>query len=515
MTKKIVLILNCIIVIETITIFFLNTLLASLFLFLGVIANFIIYQIIGSSGSSKEYNTKTEIDLVKAAKSDSLTLTEKTPSIVKKLVEFMANLNRSLLVSSCQVIRVMKSLVTISSQLKEASVEISGAISDVASDMGNQKAKVMEISNLLEKIVSNVNGQSDKVDKAYQVSQKANLQVESCNQASKSMNNQMLEIKTAVDNVVKISDGLEKKSSGIDNIVDSILEIADQTNLLALNAAIEAARAGESGRGFAVVAGEVKKLADQAKEAGTNIIHVTKGIQEDITTSRKMMDEVQIKTEIGTNITKDTISALSAIYEIIDTVSNEFKEVKKTNETLCENNQKIKGYIEILAAITERTSAVSQQISASSQEVSNSLIAMDTLANEALGESSYLQEKISERTINVESLLEIGKHLQKIDIDRELKQSDLDTIKSELGCDSVSITDEFGTIYISSSVSDIGFNLCGFSAEDKEVLEKRRENFVTPLIKAEMTDSFWKFLTCPRLKTKGIIQYGFLIDRFI
>lgn len=515
MTKKIVFILNCIIVIETIAIFFLNPLLASLFLFLGVTANLIIYKIVGSSGNSKGYNTKTELDLVKAAKNDSLILTEKTPSIVKNLVEFMANLNRALLVSSCQGIRVMKRLVTISSELKSASGEITQAISDVASDMGDQQVKVIEISNLLQKIVSSVNAQSDKVDKAYQVSQKANLEVVNCNGASKSMNNQMLEIKTSVDNVVKISDGLEEKSSGINNIVDSILEIADQTNLLALNASIEAARAGESGRGFAVVAGEVKKLAAQAKEAGTNIINVTKGIQEDITTSRKMMNEVQIKTEIGTNITKDTISALSAIYEIIDAVSKEFKEVKKTNDSLCENNQQIKGLIEILAGITERTSAVSQQISASSHEVSNSLIGMDTLANEALAESSYLQEKISERTINVEALLEMGKHLQKIDIDTDLKQGDLDTLKNKLGCDSISITDDQGAIYMSSSVSDIGFNLCGFSVEDKEVLEKRRENFVTPLIKAEMADSFWKYITFPRLKTKGIIQYGFLIDRFI
>ncbi|WP_280526767.1 methyl-accepting chemotaxis protein [Clostridium bowmanii] len=98
------------------------------------------------------------------------------------------------------------------------------------------------IANLLDKIVSSVNVQSDEVDKALQVSQKANLQVENCNKASKSINNQTLQIKTSVDNVVKISDGLGKKSDGINNIVDAILEIADQTNLLALNASIEAAR---------------------------------------------------------------------------------------------------------------------------------------------------------------------------------------------------------------------------------------------------------------------------------
>lgn len=75
---------------------------------------------------------------------------------------------------------------------------------------------------------------------------------------------------------------LRDESERIEEISQTINDIADQTSLLALNASIESARAGEHGRGFAVVADAVSRLSEKtvgsAREIGEIIARSVSGI---------------------------------------------------------------------------------------------------------------------------------------------------------------------------------------------------------------------------------------------
>lgn len=111
-------------------------------------------------------------------------------------------------------------------------------------------------------------------EEIQQITTSVESQVEQNNQLIEEGRNQMEALSSQMEKVreiftnvgVSIGD-LQQDTKEIQDFAKLIGAIADQTNLLALNASIEAARAGEHGKGFAVVAAEVRKLAEQSKQA--------------------------------------------------------------------------------------------------------------------------------------------------------------------------------------------------------------------------------------------------------
>lgn len=143
-------------------------------------------------------------------------------------------------------------------------VNVSG---NVSSSMEETAASTHEMEENTEHIKEALTSINEETHDGMKESSRINTSVYQLNQ-------KVEQSKERADNICdEIQKRIEVSMKKADNIkvinqsVEMIMSVSDEINLLALNASIEAARAGEAGKGFAVVAEEVKKLADESREA--------------------------------------------------------------------------------------------------------------------------------------------------------------------------------------------------------------------------------------------------------
>ncbi len=164
-------------------------------------------------------------------------------------------------------------------------------------------------------------------------------------------------IQTIAELILELSDFVQSISSTIGLVED----IAEQTNLLALNAAVEAARAGEHGKGFAVVASEIRKLADESKQATTKIISLINDIQQTANSTVLATEEGTKEIESGLELAHTISENIEQLISAMNEISKNMNEIIVSSSQISNDSRITDGYIEEISQFVEQSQKITNE----------------------------------------------------------------------------------------------------------------------------------------------------------
>ena len=232
--------------------------------------------------------------------------------------------------------------------LKTATGEILSGANDLSERTTKQAATIEQTSAAMEQLATTVLQNAERASKASTV---AGTVTRTAEEGGKVMG----EANLAMERITA-------SSGKISNIIGLIDDIAFQTNLLALNASVEAARAGDAGKGFAVVAVEVRRLAQSAASASSEV--------------KVLIDQSSTEVKTGSTLVADAAARLQSMLEaarssnaLMDGMAHESRQQASAIEEVTTAVRQLDEMTQHNAALVEQTNAAIEQTEAQASEL--------------------------------------------------------------------------------------------------------------------------------------------------
>ncbi|WP_035852299.1 methyl-accepting chemotaxis protein [Deefgea rivuli] len=270
------------------------------------------------------------------------------------------------------VVTLRKMFIEVRSQsdaVSQASQQLAGPAHTVRSSSMHQAEAATSTAASVEEVTVSIQHIADSARDFEHTARETGQETSASQIKVDEVAKEIAQIHETMAHLVSSMQSLNTQSLQVNQIVQTIKDIADQTNLLALNAAIEAARAGDMGRGFAVVADEVRKLAGRSGEATIEISSIVNAIQQEI---HKAGDHMQVtQRQVGASVELSQQAAVSMntvrqgtelLLVSIGDIANATREQAAASTDIAQN-------IETISTMSQRNSDAMSGVGASVEDL--------------------------------------------------------------------------------------------------------------------------------------------------
>lgn len=348
-----------------------------IFIILGLVFVFILgSKIIKNIVAAIKYlETISSGDLSSVISPKYLELKDETGTLaraVKIMQESIISMIKSIRTNSSEINSHADNLSSISEEIAASSSDVATSMQDVAKGASSQAENLVNITDILNKFGSELVEIIDSIKEVDSNAKGINTMSAKSNTEMEQLAQSMNKLSDSFNDFISKTTTLGQNIKQIDEITSLINSIAEQTNLLALNAAIEAARAGEAGKGFSVVAEEIRELAEQTTESSKNISTLINSVSDDSSIMVKSSGEIKDQLNSQISIVNTTIDSFKLIVNEITQMSSKINMVNGLTANIDSEKSDILGKIEEISSVAEEVSASSEEIAASSEEMNAS-----------------------------------------------------------------------------------------------------------------------------------------------
>ncbi|WP_299182385.1 methyl-accepting chemotaxis protein [uncultured Neptuniibacter sp.] len=235
---------------------------------------------------------------------------------------------------------VLQDVNSVSSRVNTASEQVKSQSETVLSYAEKEKEEIRETLQGLDSAIRAMELISKLAVVSNSASQKAiktsETAMDSVSQTIGSIN----KIRQTIHEAEKRIKRLGERSQEIGGIVNLINNISERTHVLSLNASMHAASAGEAGRGLMVVVDEVQRLAENSREATSEIESLVNNIQLETADTINVINNVitdvvegtRLAEEAGERMDETRVTTQSLVDSVVRIAQSSVKQAKAAEE---------------------------------------------------------------------------------------------------------------------------------------------------------------------------------------